>query len=163
MHLASTELHVYHSDDVHVRDVSINICIRLIEKDRPDLAMSQKDPEGLLSKSLLARYTKKFPRYQRDHQYGVAHLMASNALSKLIRGVQERNTIKAEERNRMVTLGMPQALTNLASPNAALFAEDALHRMASTSTSLSTQHRSGESPGPGAGSGAGHGAGPVDF
>merc|ERR1719453_1012664 len=117
MHLASTELHVYHADDVHLRDVAVNVCVRLIEKERPDLAMAQKDPEGLLSKSLLAKFTRKFPNYKRSHEYGVAHLMASNALNKLLRGVNDRNAIKEQERTRLKAAG----LNVEASPNAGLF------------------------------------------
>jgi hypothetical protein len=130
MHLASTELHVYHANDVHIRDVAINVCVRLIEKERPDLAMAQKDPEQLLSKSLLQKFSRRFPKYHRRHEYGVAHLLASNALNKLLRGVNERMSIKEQEHKRLVAEGHPAAT----SPNAQMSAEDVLTRMTSSAS-----------------------------
>lgn len=132
MHLALTELHVYSADDVHIRDVAINVCVRLIERDRPDLVNAQKEPEALLSKSLLTTFNRKFPRYHSDHKYGVAHLMASNALNKLVKSHQERSEVKQQERNRLEAVGLSRSETD----NAGLFAEDAVKRLSGSPGSL---------------------------
>lgn len=86
---------------MHLRDAAVNVCVRLITQDRPDLVVSQDSGgEELLSKPMLDAFTRKFksPKWTRTHQYGVAHLVAARALKTLLRRGQERKRIAAEAR-----------------------------------------------------------------